>query len=268
MTVSELQELFLGIYKEFDRKGYFQEYFGYYCSDQVEAYEGVVTSLDHIGDYIFRKLRKKYLWPIEINIVQYDEVDVFDMVEFFFEHISKPIITDNDYHYGWECGPHYHLFDKEAGEREYIESINGILNDYKKGYELAENGEIYSLAQEEYRSLVKANLPESVDANIASRVTNAVKLFRKYGSTLDDRRNAIKEFADILEFFRKEIEKGDFFTKKDESDLFNILNNFEIRHLNNKQKTNYDKNIWLSWMFYFYLATIHALSRYLKKYEM
>jgi hypothetical protein len=53
----------------------------------------------------------------------------------------------------------------------------------------------------------------------------------------------------------------EFFTSKDEGDLFNIANNFGIRHLNEKQKTSYDENIWLSWMFYFYLSTIHVLLR-------
>jgi hypothetical protein len=66
-----------------------------------------------------------------------------------------------------------------------------------------------------------------------------------------------------LEFIRPEIEKN--ISSKDESDLFNIVNNFGIRHHNTKQKTNYDRNIWLSWMFYYYLATLHACLRIIKK---
>ena len=53
-------------------------------------------------------------------------------------------------------------------------------------------------------------------------------------------------------------------TDKDENDLFNIANNFGIRHHNDKQKTGYDAALWLSWMFYFYLATIHVVVRKLK----
>lgn len=43
------------------------------------------------------------------------------------------------------------------------------------------------------------------------------------------------------------------------SDLFQIANEFGVRHHNQKQKqkTNYDERIWLSWMFYYYLANIH-----------
>ena len=53
----------------------------------------------------------------------------------------------------------------------------------------------------------------------------------------------------------------EFLTHQDESDLFKIANNFGIRHHNDRQRTNYDTAIWLSWMFYFYLATIHVVLR-------
>lgn len=50
-------------------------------------------------------------------------------------------------------------------------------------------------------------------------------------------------------------------SSSDEKDLFNIANNFLIRHHNDKQKTDYDANLWLSWMFYIYLSTIHLILR-------
>ncbi len=56
-------------------------------------------------------------------------------------------------------------------------------------------------------------------------------------------------------------------TTSDEADLFNIANNFGIRHYNQKQKTDYDEAIWLSWIFYYYLATIHAAIRLIEKHE-
>jgi hypothetical protein len=54
-------------------------------------------------------------------------------------------------------------------------------------------------------------------------------------------------------------------SKKDSSDLFNIVNNFEIRHHNPDQKTQYDKGIWYAWMFHFYLASYHATVRLILK---
>jgi len=76
-------------------------------------------------------------------------------------------------------------------------------------------------------------------------------------------RDAIRNLADVLEFLRPRLEK--VMTKKDENDLFNIANNFGIRHHNDSQKTNYEKSVWFSWMFYSYLTTIHAVVRLLNK---
>jgi hypothetical protein len=65
--------------------------------------------------------------------------------------------------------------------------------------------------------------------------------------------------ADVLEYLRPKIKR--VISSKDEGDLFNIANNFGIRHHNDKQKTDYEQSVWLSWMFHFYLATLHMLTR-------
>jgi hypothetical protein len=75
--------------------------------------------------------------------------------------------------------------------------------------------------------------------------------------------NAVRMLADTFEVLRPKL-KG-VITTKDEGDLFNIANNFAIRHSNEKQRTQYDRSLWLSWMFYFYLATLHFALRRLQK---
>jgi hypothetical protein len=80
-----------------------------------------------------------------------------------------------------------------------------------------------------------------------------------HGSGLDDRSQAVRDLADLLEYLLPKVKE--FLTSADDADLFNIANNFGIRHHNDKQKTGYDASLWLSWMFYFYLATIHVVSR-------
>jgi hypothetical protein len=55
--------------------------------------------------------------------------------------------------------------------------------------------------------------------------------------------------------------------KKDESAIFELANSFAIRHHDPKQKSNYDRAIWYSWIFHFYLATYHAAIRLLIKHE-
>jgi hypothetical protein len=60
-------------------------------------------------------------------------------------------------------------------------------------------------------------------------------------------------------------EIGTVLDGKDESAIFDLANNFAIRHHNPNQKANYDRAIWYSWIFHFYLATYHAAVRLLIK---
>jgi hypothetical protein len=90
-------------------------------------------------------------------------------------------------------------------------------------------------------------------------VQAAVLQYRRHGATLDDRRHAVRDLADVLEYLRPNVKA--FLTSSDEADLFNLANNFGIRHCNDRQKTDYDSALWLSWMFYYYLATIHVVLR-------
>ena len=98
---------------------------------------------------------------------------------------------------------------------------------------------------------------------MTARVEAAIHKFRRHRSSIEDRRDAVRDLADVLEYLRPKLKE--VLVSKDEQDLFNIANNFGIRHHREGQKTDYDKAIWLSWVFYFYLATIHAAVRLIEK---
>ena len=68
--------------------------------------------------------------------------------------------------------------------------------------------------------------------------------YRRHSATLDEKKDAVRTLGDILEYLKKE---GITLPSKDESDLFNILNNFDFRHHNREQKKEYDKEIWYDW---------------------
>ena len=76
-------------------------------------------------------------------------------------------------------------------------------------------------------------------------------------------RLAVRELFDALEKLRPEL-KAEMLSK-DEGDLFNIANNFTIRHLRQGQKSNYDSAIWHQWMFYVNLSTIHVITRLMNR---
>lgn len=260
IELASFKDIFYSIYEELDLNGYFQEYLGAECVDAgfIPGKAGA-----NVEAHVMRKIRKNNLWPIKLMHQFYSEEDIFDMIEFLFDNISMPLLEDAWYHSFAQCGYHYKNFDRYKGQQEFLNQINEYLNDYGEGYELSEKGEILALLNPEFKPLLDATIPVHNPENVETKINNAINKYRKYGSTMEDRKNAVRDLADCLEFLRPKMKK--VLSKKDDADLFNIANNFGIRHHNDKQKNNYDQNVWLSWMFYFYLSTIHACLRFIKK---
>lgn len=252
-----LKRLFAIAFKQLRSEGYFQEYLGIDCED------GYITGKlgDDIETVMFIRLRKNNLYPILENLPSYTEDDLFDVIEFLHDHCTKGI--DGNYHSWNGCGHHYNTFDGPAGCAFYRSIFNPLLADYKNGYEVSEKGEILILADEGLSTLINADIPSNDSENVRDRINAAILKFRRRGSSFDERRDAVRELADVLEYLRPQVKEC--LDGPDERDLFNIANNFGVRHHNASQKTNYDKAIWYSWIFYFYLSTIHAVLRMIEK---
>jgi hypothetical protein len=225
---------------------------GYDCVDAGH----VVGDIKDIDLEILLALRKRHLWPIEKRAAEFSEDDLFDMIEFLFQHVSKPI--DGTMHTWGDCGMHWEVFNTLEGQKEYRDTINRVLAQYCRKFELSAGGEVLLMAEAGFDRIFNADVPSS-DPKVRDRVDAAVLRFRRHSSTLDDRRQAVRDLADVFEYLRPKVKA--LLTSKDEGDLFEIANNFGIRHHNDKQKTSYDAQLWLSWMFYFYLSTIHLLLR-------
>lgn len=250
-----LKKLFLITYNKIRNEEYFIEYLG------GNSDRGYITGkLGDVKDILYVNLRKENLYPIEEHINKYSEEDFFDMVEFLYDHCSKvtygyfkDVDTDSFYN---------RIFDDFEGKKYFRELLNPILGKYKDGFEISETGEILILAEKGLSTLLDAEIPTNDEENIKNKMDAAILKFRRYKSTLEDRKEAIRELADVLEFLRPTIKEH--LKKKDENDIFNIANNFGIRHHNSEQQTDYDKEIWYSWIYYFYLATLHAVLRMTK----
>ena len=260
IELASFLEIFHSIYQELEAGGYFQEYLGTQCVDAglIPGKAGL-----NVDGYVMRKIRKNQLWPVNEKYSHYSEEDAFDVIEFLYDSISMPLPVGSEYHSWNDCGYHYKNFDRFKGQLEFRNQVNEYLNDYGEGYELSEKGEILALLNPEFKPLLEANLPVHDPENIEVKVQNAISKYRRYGSTIEDRKDAVRDLADCLEFLRPKMEK--VLSKKDDAALFNIANNFGIRHHNDKQQNNYDHTVWLSWMFYFYLSTIHACLRFMEK---
>lgn len=257
IDLKTLKAMFRSSFTQWEVAGYFQENFGYCCVDAGDV-PGTLGS--DIGAELLFHLRKEMLWPVLSHIDGYTEDDLFNVIEFLHDHISKPL--EGYYHSYSGCGYHYNTFDGASGRKEYRERINQLLETYKSGFEISDIGEIMERAQPGTAPLLAADIPTN-DKNISARVEAAISKFRRYRSTLAERRDAIRDLADVLEYLRPQIKN--VLTKADEADLFNLANNFGVRHHNQRQKMDYDHAVWLSWMFYFYLATIHACLHMLKR---
>lgn len=260
INLEVLKRLFSITYNKLVKGGYFQKYFGIDCTDgYIEGELG-----EDIDAIIFVNLRKENLYPIYKSLPNYTEDDLFDMIEFLHDHCSKGL--EGNYHSWNGCGYHYEKFDDLEGQKHFRDELNPILGGYREGFEISKEGHILVLSQNGLSNLFEAEIPSSDKGNITNKIDAAILKFRRHKSTLDDRREAIRELADVLEFIKPAVKKH--LNKKDENDIFNIANNFGIRHHNKDQQTEYDKPIWYSWIFYFYLATIHVVLRLAEKKQL
>jgi hypothetical protein len=252
----QLKKIFDRIHKIFFDKNYFMEKLGYYDSDLCDYCRGELGSDDDINSYLFLKLRKDKLWPISFRIKYYSEDDLFDIIEFCFDNISKP-----NYVGSFDNGKL--VYDIATAQDEFRKMLNPHLNDYADGFSLNEKGFITLNPDYGLEQILEAKIISN-DHRIKDLLEHAVEKFRNRNSSYEDRRESVRKLADILEYLRPSITKN--MLTKDEKDLFNIANNFYLRHNTENQKADYDI-IWLNWIFYLYLSTIHAITRIIKRHD-
>jgi hypothetical protein len=252
---SDLRIAIKAIIDDFTSRCYFQEYYGYDCVDAENNFVPGSAGND-ISNFIFRRIKRRLEWPL--NMESFDEDTLFDIVELYHDTISYPV--KGYYHSYAQCGYHYSAFDAIKGQGEYRKEINEILTDYENGYELNNDGQIMLLLAPGLNELTSAAIPTNTneETKIKNKVEWAVKKYRDRHSTIIDRREAVRELADVLEYLKPTLQSE--MLTADEKALGNIANNFAIRHNNSNQKEDYSL-AWLSWIFYLYLSTIHLCLR-------
>jgi len=222
-------------------------------------------TMGDVPTFFLWNLHRSDMWPLEQHIADFSEDDVFDVIELLFDNASFPIETEGAFHSYSGCGWHYQEFDVDRGQADFRDAVNRVLSLYSSGYELDSNGEIRHAEWPGVGRLLEQPLPEFDASNVNNRVDEATSAFLSRNSSIGDRRDAVRRLADVLEFLRPRLREA--ISKKDEGDLFAIANEFGIRHHNDKQKTDYDARLWLSWIFYHYLATIHLAVRRIQAHD-
>lgn len=249
LSEESFKKKFLIYYFDFKKCGYFSEAFGNDCVDGES--NGTVGDEE---EYFTSVLERPNLYPPWKQIPNLNREEIFDLIEILHDHISEPV--DGTIHTYNNCGWHFDTFKPGKSKEVFRQRINSILEKLGDGFLLNTNGEIEKKGDKHLKKLLEAPIstkkPTTVD-----KIDNAVTVFRSRNSTRLQRQDAVRSLADILEYIRPQANL--LLTKKDENDIFNIANNFGIRHHNQLQKTDFDDTIWLTWIFYFYLATIKAL---------
>ena len=195
------------------------------------------------------------------------ENHIFDVIEFLYDRVSKPgEMIDKTTDSGWRYSD-YDGYDRETGQKEFRDNVNSFLADFKTGFELTKEGVVLALGTHGLQHILDAEIVPYDERNVDSKVRNAIAKWRNRDLSLSEKKEAIRELADVFEWLKKTKNLGAVLDGKDESAIFDLANNFGIRHHNPTQKTNHDTAIWYSWIFHFYLATYHAAIRLLIKKE-
>lgn len=236
LSYADLRRLMVGLFGELESEGWFQDALGLDCVDNHKD----------IGAKLLADLGYD-LWPFSNTMKDQDAEWLFTAIEYSYRHVAEPV--QRNWHAWDQCGWHVQEASRQAGRAKFQLRVNELLARYEPRYVLADDGLIYELPPEGLEDLLVP--APSGDEMLDSRLDSALRTFRRYSATDDDKRHAIKDMADIFEQLRAT--NGTMLPSKDEDELFIIANKFGIRHFNPTQKTDYDSGPWLDWMFYAFL---------------
>lgn len=244
----------VGSIDRFLYEGYFQEAFGDPMSGERQ---GKIRNPDI---YFLRATHRENVWPYRDGGThggerwkEWDEDTLFDVIEVLHGVVSKPV---------WKPL----LFHKEFGQQAFRAELNEVLPLAQPAYEMDVSGQIIERGPSGFRQLVEEPIPDGADDELVTRrIQNAVERFRARTADNEERRVAVRELAGVLEVLRPHVREH--MLSADENALFQLANGFAIRHNNREQRGDYDGATWLSWAFYVYLATIHAVLRTIEQQE-
>lgn len=232
---------------ELDDNGYFEKRFGKDCVDDARG--TVVETL------LERELRMADLWPLNRERLVADMDLFFDIVELLHDLVSRPL--ERSLHNYADCGWHHSTFDIESGRVLYRWRVNKILERSDLGLRLADDGEdagrLVTVTDDARTELMQAVAARD-DGEPADQVRHALALFRQRGADRNQKRSAVATLVLVLEERRHNV-LVDALAKTDRGALFDIANNFHVRHQDAKQKRDYD-DFYLDWIFWVYLASI------------
>lgn len=240
-----LIESALGRAKE---EGLFEEAFGYreslFGQDVPGLYVQVEFFTMRMGDpWASRVLDTPFL----VELQQRDQI--YDLLELLYREVVSSPMSENGLRIG---------FNREAGRIRFRAFVAPVLERLDPPLELDASGDIVEGVSEPFRRLVEQPLPDDAPKReVVDRVEDAIRQFRRRGATSGERRAAVRDLVDALEFLRPQAKQK--LMSEDERALFQLANGFTIRHNKRETRRDFDEPAWLAWAFYVYLATVRLL---------
>lgn len=236
---------------ELHGRGYLDKVTPHPCVDDREAEDPRVA----IDRAVRLRLGVPGLWPLRPD---WDDDIFYSLIEVFHDLVARP--RSRVYHDFSDCGFHYADFAYKPARRLYRWKVNQLLAHTGIDLELAESGEdtgrLVHKPSDQRRELVVSALASGTPPG--DPVRHAIALFRARGAGREEKRSACVALAGVLEQRRGQL-KTELLTR-DEGALFQIANQFDIRHRNADQHADYDET-YLDWIFWWYLATVELTAR-------
>lgn len=257
LNLKQLLDFFYDLYTYFQKKDYFRyAVYGIYENGK-QIYSPCLAPSPEV--YFAIQLQSGKVYPIEEYYERYKKETLFSVIEILYDCIA---------YYNFE----EHILIRDAPRKEYCEHINNILRFYENGYYLEpQNGFVMEMPNVALKEQLAYDGSDMEDT-IYQKLCAASEMFYRFGSSEEMKQKAINILADILENVRidvKNILNEEYEVNKNDHDsmIFQIVNQFNIRHNNEKQMKDYSKEIWYEWMMQYYTSVIIAYYKLKKKRE-
>lgn len=243
------KDSFVDLFETLDSTGYFDRAWGADCVDSARP-RAVVTAA------FTRALGVEELYPfVPATWTQ----DLFlSVVEVVHDVAARPRIITRHHDFSG-CGDHYGSFAAGPGQAVFRLRMNRILGDCRIPYRISESGadrgRVVAVSDEAREDLL-VRAPSATSLAEQDEISHAIALFRAHDASREHKRSAVTVLARVLETHRAALKAA--LIKKDEGALFQIANEFDIRHRKGGQNTDYDE-AFLDWIFWWYLGTIELL---------
>lgn len=264
LSMAEVQREWAAEMVEFQRKGFLARVAPKECVDG----EPLTPPDRKIESEVLRRAGLRVVWPVPLG-KPLESDDFFTLVEVMHDLVARPR-NRWEHTYG-NCGLHFDDHVPAVGQALYRWKTNTLFEQGQLGLTLADAGEdrgrLIRFAGDDRDELVRRSLDRAASksnqhAADADEVRHATAQFRARGASRLDKRMACLSLAGVLERRRQDVKDNLF--RKDEGALFQIANEFAIRHQKADQKADYGDD-YLDWVFWVYLSTIELTDRILEQ---